>query len=60
VVVTGHDEADLGHPHAVGELYARAIPGAELASGVPCASPLAWQGGQLSKVVADLAARVAA
>jgi len=60
MVVTSRDEADPGHPHAVGERYAEAIPGAELASEAPGASPLAWQGGQLSKVVADLAARVAA
>jgi pimeloyl-ACP methyl ester carboxylesterase len=60
VVVASRDEADPGHPYAVGERYAEAIPGAELVSEEPGASPLAWQGGQLSKVIAGLAARAAA
>jgi pimeloyl-ACP methyl ester carboxylesterase len=60
VVVASRDEADPGHPYAVGERYARTIPDAELLSESPGASPLAWQGGQLSKVIASLAARVAA
>jgi pimeloyl-ACP methyl ester carboxylesterase len=57
VVVASRDEADPGHPYAVGERYAREIPGAELVSEEPGASPLAWQGGQLSKVIAALAER---
>src|SRR5918993_561737 len=57
-VVASRDEADPGHPYAIGERYAAAIPGAELRSEEPGASPLAWQGGQLSKVIADLAGRV--
>ena len=57
VVVASRDEADPGHPYAVGERYAREIPGAELLSEEPGASPLAWQGGQLSKVIAALAER---
>jgi pimeloyl-ACP methyl ester carboxylesterase len=60
VVVASRDETDPGHPYAVGERYAEAIPGAELHSEEPGASPLAWQGGQLSSVIAGLAARVAA
>ena len=60
VVVASRDEADPGHPYAIGERYAAAIPGAELRSEEPGASPLAWQGGQLSKVIAELAGRVAA
>ena len=60
VVVASRDEADPGHPYAVGERYAAAIPGAELRSEEPGASPLAWQGGQLSRVIAELAGRVAA
>jgi pimeloyl-ACP methyl ester carboxylesterase len=59
VVVASRDEADPGHPYVVAERYAEAIPGAELVSEEPGASPLAWQGGQLSKVIAGLAARVA-
>jgi pimeloyl-ACP methyl ester carboxylesterase len=57
VVVASRDEADPEHPYAVAERYAQAIPGAELRSEEPGDSPLAWQGGQLSKVIADLAAR---
>jgi len=60
VVVASRDEADPGHPYAVGARYAEAIPGAELRSEEPGASPLAWQGGQLSKLIAGLAERVAA
>ena len=58
LVVASRDEVDPGHPYAVGERYAAEIPGAELRSEEPGASPLAWQGGQLSKAIAELAARV--
>jgi pimeloyl-ACP methyl ester carboxylesterase len=59
IVVASRDEADPGHPFAMGERYAREIPGAELRSEAPGESPLAWQGGQLSKVIAELAERAA-
>jgi len=59
VVVASRDEADPEHPYAVGERYAREIPGAELRSEQPGSSPLAWQGGQLSKVIGALAQRAA-
>jgi pimeloyl-ACP methyl ester carboxylesterase len=59
VVVASRDDADPGHPYAVGERYAREIPGAELLSEEPGSSPLAWQGGQLSKAIAALAERAA-
>jgi pimeloyl-ACP methyl ester carboxylesterase len=61
VVVASRDEADPGHPLAVGERYARAIPGAELVvedAGPPPRSPIAWQGGRLSAVLAELASRI--
>jgi pimeloyl-ACP methyl ester carboxylesterase len=60
VVVASRDEADPGHPLAIGERYARAITGARLVveeAGPPQRSPIAWQGGRLSKVLAELAAR---
>ena len=60
IVVASRDEADPEHPYAVGERYAAEIPGARLVSEEPGASPLAWQGGQLSRVIAGLAARAAA
>lgn len=58
VVVGSRDEADPGHPLAVAERYAKAIPGARLVveePGPPLRSPIAWQGGRLSKVLAQLA-----
>ena len=55
VVVASRDEADPEHPYAVGERYASEIPGARLVSEEPGASPLAWQGGQLSRVIAEAA-----
>ncbi len=58
IVVASRDEADPGHPYAVGERYAEAIPGAELRSEEPGSSPMAWQGSQLSAVIAELGARV--
>jgi 3-oxoadipate enol-lactonase len=59
VVVASRDEVDPGHPYSIGERYARAIPGAELVTEDRGASPLAWQGGQLSKIIAALAERAA-
>jgi pimeloyl-ACP methyl ester carboxylesterase len=59
-VVASRDEADPGHPLEVGERYAAAIPGASLVveeAGHRPRSPIAWQGGQLSKVLAELAVR---
>jgi pimeloyl-ACP methyl ester carboxylesterase len=59
-VVASRDEADPEHPYAVGERYAEAIPGARLLSEEPGSSPLAWQGSQLSRVIAEAAAGAAA
>ena len=56
VVVADRDEPDPGHPLAVGELYASLIPGARLVVEEEGKSPIAWQGGQLSKVIASVAA----
>jgi pimeloyl-ACP methyl ester carboxylesterase len=55
-VVASADEADPGHPQALGEAYARAIPGARLILDEPGRSPVAWQGSQLSRVIAQVAA----
>jgi len=57
VVVASRDEADPGHPYAIAAAYAEAIPGARLLSEEPGRSPLAWQGGQLSRVIAEAVAR---
>jgi hypothetical protein len=58
VVVASADQPDPGHPQAVGEAYAEAIPGARLVLDEPGRSPIAWQGSQLSKLIAELADRV--
>jgi 3-oxoadipate enol-lactonase len=61
LVIGSRDEADPGHPLAVAERYAAAIPGAQLLvedPGPPPRSPIAWQGGQLSKALAALAGRL--
>jgi pimeloyl-ACP methyl ester carboxylesterase len=60
VVVGSRDEVDPGHPLALAERYAAAIPQATLTvedGGPPAHSPIAWQGGQLSKVLVELLAR---
>jgi pimeloyl-ACP methyl ester carboxylesterase len=53
-VVASGDEADPGHPQALAEAYAEAIPGALLLTDEPGSSPLAWQGSRLSAVIADV------
>jgi pimeloyl-ACP methyl ester carboxylesterase len=55
-VVASDDEADPEHPQAVGEAYAAAIPGARLVTDEPGRSPVAWQGSQLSKLIAEVVA----
>jgi pimeloyl-ACP methyl ester carboxylesterase len=56
-VVASADEPDPEHPQAVGEAYAATIPGARLVTDEPGRSPIAWQGSQLSKVIAEMASR---
>jgi pimeloyl-ACP methyl ester carboxylesterase len=60
VVVASRDEVDPGHPLALAERYAETIPGASITvedGGPPARSPIAWQGGQLSRVLLGLLAR---
>jgi pimeloyl-ACP methyl ester carboxylesterase len=59
VVVASRDEVDPEHPYACAERFAESIPGAELVSEEPGASPLAWQGAQVSRVISDVAERAA-
>ena len=56
-VVASDDEADPEHPRGVGEAYAAAIPGARLVTDEPGRSPIAWQGSQLSRIIAEVAAQ---
>jgi pimeloyl-ACP methyl ester carboxylesterase len=53
-VVASNDAADPGHPRAIGELYAGLIPGARLVTDPPGKSPVAWQGNQLSRLIAEV------
>jgi pimeloyl-ACP methyl ester carboxylesterase len=53
LVVASYDEADPGHPYAIAEAWAERLPRARLVSEEPGKSPLAWQGGRLSRVIAD-------
>jgi 3-oxoadipate enol-lactonase len=57
LVVASHDGPDPGHPRAIAELYAEAIPGARLIGESEGESPLAWQGGKLSREIAAFCAR---
>jgi pimeloyl-ACP methyl ester carboxylesterase len=56
LVVASHDEADPGHPYAVAAAYAEAMPNARLISEAEGESPLAWQGGKLSREIAAFCA----
>jgi pimeloyl-ACP methyl ester carboxylesterase len=53
LVVASYDDADPGHPYAIAEAWAERLPDARLVSEEPGKSPLAWQGGRLSRVIAD-------
>ncbi len=52
LVVASHDSADPGHPYAVARAYADRLPQAQLVSEAEGQSPLAWQGGRLSREIA--------
>lgn len=56
LVVASHDEADPGHPRRIAEEYAERLPQARLTGEEKGESPLAWQGGSLSRVVAAFCA----
>jgi 3-oxoadipate enol-lactonase len=52
LVVASHDDADPGHPYAAAAAYAEEFPRARLISEKEGESPLAWQGGKLSRAIA--------
>jgi pimeloyl-ACP methyl ester carboxylesterase len=52
LVVASNDDADPGHPYAAAAAYAQALPNARLLSEAEGESPLAWQGGKLSRALA--------
>jgi len=51
LVVASHDAADPGHPYAIAREYAEHLPQARLVSEAEGQSPLAWQGGRLSREI---------
>lgn len=53
LVVASRDEADPGHPYKSAVAYAEALPQARLISEGEGESPLAWQGGKLSREIAS-------
>lgn len=59
LVVASHDGPDPGHPRVVAELYAEAMPRARLIGEAEGESPLAWQGGKLSRAIAAFCAEPA-
>ncbi len=54
LVIGSRDEADPGHPLALARRYAQALPRARLVV-EESGSPLAWQGGRVSRLIAELA-----
>lgn len=53
LVVASHDEADPGHPYATAAAYAERLSRGRLVSEGEGESPLAWQGGRLSREIAS-------
>jgi pimeloyl-ACP methyl ester carboxylesterase len=53
LVVASHDDADAAHPYAVAKAWAERVPQSRLISEEPGQSPLAWQGGRLSREIAE-------
>lgn len=49
LVVASHDDADPGHPYEAAVAYSERLPRARLVSEREGESPLAWQGGRLSR-----------
>lgn len=53
LIVASNDDADPGHPYEAAAAYAEALPQGRLISEEPGESPLAWQGGKLSRALAS-------
>jgi pimeloyl-ACP methyl ester carboxylesterase len=58
LVVASNDGADPGHPRRVAEAYAERMPQAKLIVEGEGESPLAWQGGRLSREIAAFCAEL--
>ena len=55
LVIGSRDEADPGHPLEIASLYADLLPAGRLVVEDEGSSPLAWQGGRVSKLIAEVA-----
>jgi 3-oxoadipate enol-lactonase len=55
LVVASHDEADPGHPYEAAVRIRDRLPNARLVSEEQDESPLAWQGGKLSREIEQFA-----
>jgi pimeloyl-ACP methyl ester carboxylesterase len=58
LVVASNDDADPGHPFEAAAAYAKTLPRARLVSEREGESPLAWQGGKLSREIAAFCAEI--
>ena len=56
LVIGSRDEADPGHPLELAELYAELLPRGRFAVEEEGSSPLAWQGGRVSKLIGEVVA----
>lgn len=59
LIVASHDAADPGHPYDTAVAYAEQLPRGRLVSEEEGQSPLAWQGGRLSREIASFCAEPA-
>ena len=57
LVIASRDDADPGHPYVVATAYAERLPNSMLIEEGEGESPLAWQGGKLSREIAAFCAK---
>lgn len=57
LVIGSRDEADPGHPLQIARRYAELLPRARFEVEEQGSSPLAWQGGRVSRLIAQVAAQ---
>jgi 3-oxoadipate enol-lactonase len=58
LIIASNDEADPGHPHSVATAWADALPDSRIITEGEGESPLAWQGGRLSREIAAFIAEL--
>ena len=59
LVIGSRDEADPGHPLELARHYAELLPHGRFAVEDEGSSPLAWQGGRVSRLIGEVVAQVA-